>query len=316
MNNYLHITRTFNAPKKLVFEACTQKEHLAHWWGPAGYGLEIMNFELKPGGMFHYKMIPPSGDISYGAFHFREITPFDILIFTTSFTDAQGNKTRAPFLAEFPLEILNTWTFSEKDGKTTIEIKGVALAENEQESAVFMSIIENVTEGTNKTFDQLQDYMSKKFELQKEVKSKEARVSTYLNFPGNTEEAFEFYKSIFKTEYIGKGIQRLGDVPSQPGQPELDEATKKMILFIALPTIGNHILMATDAPESMGFKVNAGNNIHIHLDTESKEQADYLFNALSVDGIVEYPIQDMFWGAYYGNFQDKFGINWMINYTA
>lgn len=71
--------------------------------------------------------------------------------------------------------------------------------------------------------------------------------------------------------------------------------------------------MGTDAPKEFGFTVSAGNNMHINLDVETREEADRLFNALSVGGIVEHQMQEMFWGAYFGNFQDRYGINWMIN---
>ncbi|HRJ39703.1 MAG TPA: VOC family protein, partial [Flavobacteriales bacterium] len=137
--------------------------------------------------------------------------------------------------------------------------------------------------------------------------------SSYLNFDGKTEEAFHFYKSIFKTEFV-KGIQRLGDFPPQEGQPPLAEEVKKMVLHVQLPITGGHILMGTDAPKEMGFTVTPGNNMHIHIEPESREEADRLFHALSEGGTVEIPIQDMFFGAYFGNFMDKYGINWMINY--
>lgn len=139
-----------------------------------------------------------------------------------------------------------------------------------------------------------------------------ARVSTYLNFPRNTEEAFAFYKSVFKTEYAGP-IARFSDAPSSPDCPPPAEADKNLIMHIALPTLGGHVLMGTDAPESMGFTCKLGNNMHINLEPDTREEADRLFTELSAGGKVETPIQDMFWGAYFGSFADKFGIHWMIN---
>ncbi|HMZ45984.1 MAG TPA: VOC family protein, partial [Chitinophagaceae bacterium] len=140
-----------------------------------------------------------------------------------------------------------------------------------------------------------------------------ARVSTYLNFPGNTEEAFNFYKSIFNTQFVND-IVRFDSIPYDPNNPTILEEVKKMVLHIELPILGGHIIMGTDAPKEMGFGVNNGNNMHINLEPDSREQAKYLFDALSEDGKVEMPIQDMFWGAYYGSLIDKFGINWMINF--
>lgn len=140
-----------------------------------------------------------------------------------------------------------------------------------------------------------------------------ARVSSYLNFPGNTEEVFNFYKKVFKSDFIN-GIQRFGEIPADPNQPPVAESVKKMVLHVELPILGGHILMGTDAPKELGMTVSKGNNMHINLEPESREEAKRLFDELSADGIIEMPIQDMFWGAYYGSFQDKFGINWMINY--
>lgn len=139
-----------------------------------------------------------------------------------------------------------------------------------------------------------------------------ARVSTYLNFPRNTEEAFAFYKTVFGTEYSCH-IARFKDVPPQPGQPLLPEEDQNLIMHVELPTLGEHVLMGTDAPESMGFKVNAGNNVYLNLEPDTREDADRLFNALSEGGKIEMPLQDMFWGAYYGSLTDRFGIQWMVN---
>lgn len=139
-----------------------------------------------------------------------------------------------------------------------------------------------------------------------------AKVSTYLNFPRNAEEAFIFYKSVFKTEYLGP-IARMGDAPPNPDCPPLPEEDKNLVLHIALPTIGDHVLMGSDAPESMGFNCKSGNNIYINLEPDSRAEANRLFNELSAGGKIEMPIQDMFWGAYFGSFADKFGVQWMVN---
>lgn len=169
-------------------------------------------------------------------------------------------------------------------------------------------------EGFTAGLENLDQYIEAQFQLRKQNKPNNmARVSTYLNFPGNTEEAFTFYKKVFKSEFIN-GIQRFGDLPADPNHPPIAEEVKKMVLHIELPILGGHILMGTDAPKEMGFTVNRGNNMHIQIEPESREEAKRLFDELSEGGKVEQPIQDMFWGAYYGSFQDKFGVNWMINY--
>ena len=139
-----------------------------------------------------------------------------------------------------------------------------------------------------------------------------ARVSTYLNFERNTEEAFEFYKSVFKTEYDGK-IHRMGEVPPQEGMPALAEADKNLVMHVSLPILGGHVLMGTDAPESMGFTLIKGNNVNINLEPDTRQETERLFKALSEGGKVTMELQDMFWGDYFGSCTDKFGINWMFN---
>lgn len=138
-----------------------------------------------------------------------------------------------------------------------------------------------------------------------------ASVSTYLNFPDNTEEAFHFYQSIFGGEFIG-GISRFGDMPPMEGMPPLPEADKNLVMHVALEITGGHQLMGTDAPASMGFKVNMGNNVHINLQPDTRSETERLFNALSAGGVVTMELQDAFWGDYFGSCVDKFGVNWMF----
>jgi PhnB protein len=139
-----------------------------------------------------------------------------------------------------------------------------------------------------------------------------AKVSTYLNFPGQTEEVFNFYKSVFGTEFSENGIMRFGDIPTSEDMPPIAEEDKNLIMHVELPILGGHSIMGSDAPESMGFKLNQGNNVHIMLQTDTRGEADSLFSALSAGGIVTQPMQDMFWGDYYGSCTDKYGISWMF----
>ena len=141
-----------------------------------------------------------------------------------------------------------------------------------------------------------------------------ARVSTYLNFTRSTEEAFLFYQAAFKTEFDGP-VVRMGDGPGCSEQP-LPEADKKLILHIALPTLGGHVLMGTDVPEAMGFKLNPGNNVHINLEPDTRADTDRLFAALGEGGKIDQPLAEMFWGAYWGTLTDRFGVHWMFNCMA
>lgn len=142
-----------------------------------------------------------------------------------------------------------------------------------------------------------------------------ARVSTYLNFSRNTEEAFLFYKSVFKTDFAGP-IMRFKDGPGCPEQGQLPGADANLVLHVALPILGGHYLMGTDCPESTGVRINPGNNVHINLEPDTRAETDRLFTALAAGGKVEMPLQEMFWGAYWGTLTDRFGIHWMFNCMA
>ena len=142
-----------------------------------------------------------------------------------------------------------------------------------------------------------------------------ARVSTYLNFARSTEEAFLFYQSVFKTDFVTP-FMRFKDGPPCPGQPPLPDADANLVLHVSLPILGGHVLMGSDAPESMGFTVNIGNNFYINLEPDTRAETDRLFAALGEGGKVEMAMQDMFWGAYWGCLTDRFGVKWMFNCVA
>ena len=138
-----------------------------------------------------------------------------------------------------------------------------------------------------------------------------ARVSTYLNFARSTEAAFTFYKSVFGTEFAAP-MARMGDVPPMEGAPPLPDADKKLVMHVALPILGGHVLMGSDTPASMDAP-KTGSNMTINLEPDTRTEADRLFKALSAGGDVHMPMSEMFWGAYWGAFVDRFGVSWMIN---
>jgi PhnB protein len=139
-----------------------------------------------------------------------------------------------------------------------------------------------------------------------------ARVSTYLNFARSTEQAFLFYKSVFGTEFTTP-IMRFRDIPAHPGQPPLAEGDRDLVMHVELPILAGHALMGTDAPESMGFTLVQGNNVFINLEPDTRTDTDRLFKALSEGGKIDMPLQEMFWGGYFGSLVDKFGLRWMFN---
>ncbi|NCA86998.1 MAG: VOC family protein [Clostridia bacterium] len=136
------------------------------------------------------------------------------------------------------------------------------------------------------------------------------KVNPYLNFDGQAEEAFNFYKSVFGGEF--SGIMKMKEAPGTENLPE-DEQNR--IMHISLPVGKDTVLMASDIFPSMGQKLVIGNNNYISLHPRSREEADRLFNGLSAGGRIEMPMEDQFWGDYFGSFTDKFGIGWMVNYN-
>jgi PhnB protein len=136
-----------------------------------------------------------------------------------------------------------------------------------------------------------------------------ALINPHINFNGNAEEAFTFYKSVFGGEFAM--IMRLKDMSSPEHPVSENEANK--IMHIALP-IGQNILMGNDVPESLGPVNENENRSKISVSAESREEADKLFNGLSAGGIIEVPIGDSPWGSYFGMFRDKYGIEWMVDF--
>ena len=134
-------------------------------------------------------------------------------------------------------------------------------------------------------------------------------VNPYLNFPGTTEEAFNFYKSVFGGEFAM--LQRFKDTPEKDRVPAHEQ---DKIMHIALPIGKGVVLMATDALESMGHKVITGTNFHLSISTESEDEAKKIFTALSAGGKVTIPLDKMFWGAYFGMCTDQFNVQWMVSY--
>jgi PhnB protein len=137
-------------------------------------------------------------------------------------------------------------------------------------------------------------------------------VNPYLNFNGNTEEAFHFYRSVFGGDFVG--LFRFRDFGENAMGVSPDERDK--IAHMALPLGGDHVLMGTDSVESMGRPLNIGNNFYITLEADSAEEAAALFDALSSGGRAEMPLQRTEWAEKYGTCVDKFGVQWMVSYTG
>jgi uncharacterized glyoxalase superfamily protein PhnB/uncharacterized protein YndB with AHSA1/START domain len=296
------IIREFDADQSLVWDAFTKAEILDQWVAPAPFTAKTkyMNFEV--GGKRFYAMVSPEGQERWAIQKYTSITPKTNFKMFNTFADKDEN----------PEPSGSDWdySFSEHNGITKVSIS----IYNESLERLEKMIEMGFTEGFKMSLSNLDQYIEAQFKLRQEMKtSNKARVCTYLNFPGNTEEAFLFYKSVFKTEFSGKGLQRFGDIPADAGHPPVADAIKKMVLHVELPILGGHILMATDAPKEMGMTLTQGNNMHICLEPETKAETKELFDALSEGGNIVMPLADMFFGAYFGECTDRFGINWMFN---
>ncbi|RFB74987.1 SRPBCC domain-containing protein [Methylovirgula sp. 4M-Z18] len=154
------ISRIFDAPRDLVFQAWTKPEHLANWWGPKGCKMRVIHLDLRPGGEFHYSMAMPNGGPEiWGKFIYREISPPARLVFTNAFADAEGNVIRSFFSQTWPLEVLNILTLTEDNGRTTFTLRSSPVSASEEERATFIGMVPSMQQGWSGTLDQLADFL-------------------------------------------------------------------------------------------------------------------------------------------------------------
>jgi PhnB protein len=304
--NTVNVKREFAADLSMVWDAWTKPELLDLWWAPKPYQTKTVSMDFREGGMWLYYMESPQGEKHYCLNHYKKIVPLKNFSGLDAFCDEKGNVNN-----EFPRTVWNNSFVETSSNITTVNIVAQYESLDDLEKIISMGF----KEGFTMALDNLDQYIEAQVKLRKQNKTNnKARVCTYLNFDGKTEEAFLFYKSVFKTDFCGDGIQHFGDLPENSNHPPIPESIKKMVLHVELPTLGNHILMGTDAPKEMGFTLTQGNNMHISLEPESRAEADRLFNELSGGGKIDMPMQDMFFGSYFGSFTDKYGINWMVNF--
>jgi PhnB protein len=303
-NKKIKVERSFDAPIDLVWAAWTEREILDQWWAPKPWRAETKSMDFKEGGRWHYCMVGPAGERHWSLFEYKKIVPMKSFAGLDAFCDENGTID--------PKQPRMQWSnsFLSQDEETIVNAE-ISFEKFEDLEAVIKM---GFKEGFSLGLENLDQYIKAQFYLRKQNKpGNKARVSYYVNFPGNAEEAMNFYRSIFGTEFVN-GIKRFSEIPSDAGQPPLSDKVKKMVLHSELPLIPGHVLMASDAPKEMGFTVTPGNNMYINVEPDSREEADRLFKGLSAGGNISLPLQDMFWGAYFGSFTDKFGISWMINY--
>ncbi len=157
----LIITRVFNAPRTLVFKAFSETESLAQWWGPKGMDITIKKLEFQPGGIFHFCMTAPDNSTMWAKFTYREILSPERIVFVNSFSDSEGNIIKPPFDDNWPTEMLNTFTFTENNGKTTLTLQVEAINASEEEIKTFTDNHPSMQGGYGGTFDQLDECLAK-----------------------------------------------------------------------------------------------------------------------------------------------------------
>ncbi len=301
----IQVQREFAANVEIVWEAWTNPELLDQWWAPKPFQTKTKSMDFRVGGFWLYAMVGPDNTTHWGKADYLTIDTKKSFSGLDGFCDENSTINEA-----FPRSKWNNTFNQHSEDSTTVNIE----IQYDQLSDLEKIIEMGFKEGFTAALQNLDHYIETKFKLRSELKTENiARVCTYLNFPGNTEDAFLFYKSVFQTDFSGGGLQRFGDLPADSNHPPVADAIKNMIIHVELPILGNHILMGTDAPKEMGFTLVQGNNMHISLEPETRSEADRIFNELSAGGNITMPLEDMFFGSYFGSFTDKFGINWMIN---
>lgn len=156
------ITRVFDAPRDVVWKAWTDPEQLAQWWGPKGFKMFSVKIDPRPGGMFLYGMKSQGGDEMWGRFVFREVVPPERMVFVLSFSDPEGGITRAPWSDTWPLEMLNTVTFTESGSKTTLTMRASAINATEQEIKQYKAGYASMQAGFGASFTQLDAFLASK----------------------------------------------------------------------------------------------------------------------------------------------------------
>ena len=303
-NNKITVTREFGALPEQVWLAWTESELLDQWWAPKPYRAETKSLDFKVGGHWLYAMVGPDNSKIWCKVEYTAIDHHKSFELDNFFCDENGVRN-----TDFPTMFWKNEFHSSATGtKVIVEISFATKDDLEKIVELGFEV------GFTAALANLDQYLEAKFKLRNELKTdNRPRVTTYLNFPGTTEEAFTFYRTVFGTAFSGKGIQRFGDIPAEVGHPPVAENVKKMVLHVELPILAGHLLMATDSPKEMGFNLTPGNNMHICLEPSTRSETKKLFEELSKGGIITMPLEDMFFGTYFGTCTDKFGINWMFS---
>jgi uncharacterized protein YndB with AHSA1/START domain len=153
------VTRTFDAPRDLVWKAFTEPERMAKWWGPPGSSVGRYTMDFQPGGRYHFSMIFPQGEEMWGLFVYQEISPIDRLVYHHSFSDAEGKIAASPFGGPWPARLHTTMTFVDKDGGTEFTLRQFPLDAMADEEEAFLALFEGMSHGWGGTLDRLEAFL-------------------------------------------------------------------------------------------------------------------------------------------------------------
>ncbi len=154
------ISRTFDAPRDLVWKAFTDPERLKQWWGPKGFPVTRAAMDLRPGGTYHYALQVPDGSLMWGKFIYREVTKPERLVFINGFSDETGALVRNPYVPSWPMEVLTVFDFTEQGGRTTFTLRWTPLGATAEEREMFESSFEGMTTGWEGTLEQLEAHLA------------------------------------------------------------------------------------------------------------------------------------------------------------
>ena len=286
------LTRSFNAPRDVVFRAFTDLDQLNQWWGPKGLEMMHATLDLRPGGMFHYGMKSPEGAVMWGKWIYREISPPDRLVYVVSFSDEQGGVTRHPMASSWPREMLSTTVFTEENGRTVMTSETVPLNASAEESATFDQGHDGMQQGFTGTLDRLEAHLA--------TVCAPPPVVPYLTVKGAAEAIAWYGKAFGAVEHMR--------LPAEDG---------KRLMHAAIGINGGTVFLSDEFVEFDGGSAPKEGQIPpvaMALNLASPAELDATFRR-AVDagatGLTE--PRDEFWGARFAVLADPFGHRWMLN---
>ena len=287
------ITRTFDAPRERVIAAWTKADRLPHWWGPKGARATVKALDVRAGGRFHYSLRMPDGSALWGKWAFTEVALPDRLVYLSSFSDENFGTTRHPMAPVWPLEILTTVTFTEKDGRTTQIVRWEPVNASAEEIEAFNNMHASMEGGWGGSFEELTTHLARMAPIPQAV-------TPYLT-QNDCAKAIDWYKEVF-------GAVERTRMPAKDG---------KHIMHCDLAINGGTILMSDEFGEhddALSPQRGAKSPVSIALQLALPADVDTTFKtALAHGGAKLMAPEDTFWGARFAMFADPFGHRWMLN---